>query len=237
MQQAHLERLSPSQIALLKGEAFVRRRGRVQLPSGARVSSRDLSETLVTVAFLACASQGVLDLEMRPLQGLFGLHIGNALFVKPQEMPVPWATSSLEAWLTHLAIQLRGEERNRVRTLVYILLREHSPDPWRRVVAEVQGGLVAMGIVERAEEQRFHVARQHRIPLCPPVVDWVAHLPTEHVRELLDTCRATDPQLWRVLRKEISLGISYRRKVQEPSRQRTIEEEWDESFSRLVIGE
>jgi hypothetical protein len=237
MQQALVHQLSPSQIALLKGESFVHRRGKVELPSGARVSSRDLSETLVAVALLACASHEVLDLQIRPQQELFGVQIGSALFAEPRKRSVPWSKSSLEAWLTHLAVQLQAENRNRVRTLVYLLQREHSPDPWRQVVAMAQGGLAAMEIVERVEERRSHTARRHHIQVCPSMADSIAHLPTEHVQEFLNTCRSTAPQLWRVLRGEVSQGIRYRRKVQEASRQKPLEEEWDESFSRLVIGE
>jgi hypothetical protein len=237
MQQASLEQLSPSQIALLKGERFVRRRGRVELPSGARVSSRDLSERLISVALLACASQEVLDLQIRPQQELLGLQLGSALFAEPQRQSVPWSESSLEAWLTHLAIQLQAENRNRVRILVYLLLREHSPDPWRRVVALTQGGLAAMEIVERAEERRAHTSRRHRIQVYPAMADPVAHLSTEYVEGLLNTCRSVAPQVWRALRREVSQGIRYRRKVEDPSRQKTLEEEWDDSFSRLVIGE
>lgn len=237
MQRPLVQQLSPSQITLLKGESFVRRRGRVQLPGGARVSSRDLSETLVTVATLACASHEVLDLQIRPRQELFGVQIGSALFAEPLKRSVPWPESSLEAWLTHLAIQLQAEKRNRLRTMVYLLLGEHSPDPWRQVVAIAQGGLAAMEIVERAEERRSHTARWHRIQVYPSMADPVAHLPTEPVQELLNTCRSTSPQLWRALRREVAQGIRYRRKVQEASRQKTLEEEWDESFSRLVIGE
>jgi hypothetical protein len=237
MQQASLEQLSPSQITLLRGEHFVRRRGRVVLPSGAKVSSRDLSERLITVAFLACASQEVLDLQIRPEQEVLGLSIGSALFAEPRRRSVPWSESSLEAWLTHLAVQLRAESRNRVRILVYLLLREHSPDPWRRIVAVAQGGLAAMEIVQRAEERRSHTSRRHRIEVYPALADPVVHLPTEHVEALLSTCRSSAPQVWRALRREVSQGIRYRRKFEEASRQKTLEEEWDDSFSRLVIGE
>jgi hypothetical protein len=237
MQHPLAQQLSPSQITLLRGESFVRRRGKIQLPSGARISSRDLSETLITVATLACTSHEVLDLQIRSQQELFGVQIGSALFTEPLKRSVPWPESSLEAWLTHLAVQLQAEKRNRLRTMVYLLLREHSPDPWRQVVALAQGGLAAMEIVERAEERRTHTARRHRIQVYPSMADPVAHLSTEHVQELLTACRSTSPQLWRVLRREVAQGIRYRRKVQEASRQKTLEEEWDESFSRLVIGE
>jgi hypothetical protein len=237
MQLASMEQLSPSQITLLKGEHFVRRRGRVELPSGLRVSSRELSQRLITVALLACASHEVLDLQVRPQRELFGVQIGSALFAEPRTQSVPWSESSLEAWLTHLAVQLQAEDRNRVRALVYLLLREHSPDPWRRVVAITQGGLAAMDIVQRVEERRAHSARRHRIQVYPAMADPVAHLPTAHVEELLHTCRSAAPQIWYALRREVSQGIRYRRKVEDPSRQKTLEEEWDDSFARLVIGE
>jgi hypothetical protein len=237
MQQVSLEQLSPSQVTLLKGERFVRKRGRVELPSGVRVSSRDLSERLITVAFLACASQKVFDLQVGPQQELLGVQIGSALFVEPRGRPVPWPESSLEAWLAHLALQLHAEGRNRVRLLVYLLLREHSPDPWRRVMAMAQGGLTALNIVQRAEEWRSHTSRRHHVQIYPALADSIAHLPTAHIQELLDTCRSVEPQVWRTLRREVSQGIRYRRKVREVTRQKTLEEEWDDSFSRLVIGE
>jgi len=214
VEQVPVEQLSPSQIVLLRGEAFVRWRGKLELPSGAKVSSRALSETLIEVAFLACAAQGVLELQVRPRKTLLGLWTVPVLFAEPQRTPVPWPRPTLEAWLAHLAAQLRPEERHRVQSLVYVLLRENSPNPWRRVVEEVQGGLVAMGILERMEEQKKPAKRQ-RAQIAVAVEDSVASLPTGHVQALLRTCRLTSPQLWRLLRKEVSRGIGYRQKFSE----------------------
>jgi len=80
---------SPSQIVLLRGGIFTRRRGNLELPSGARVSSRELGETLMKVAFLACESEGVLELQIRPQKALFGLRPVRALFAEPQRTPGP----------------------------------------------------------------------------------------------------------------------------------------------------
>ena len=213
MSHIPLEQLSPSQIVLLRGETFVRMWGRMELPSGVKVSSRQLGECLIKVALLACASQGILELEIRPQKVLFGLPTGRVLFAEPQRPSVPWPKSTLEAWLTHLAVQLRPEERHRVQTMVYVLLQENSPDPWRQVVNKVQGGLVAPGILERMGERRSKAIRRQQAQFAMSVADSVANLSTSHVQKLLETCRLTSPQVWRLLRREISRGISYRRKV------------------------
>ena len=219
MPQIPLDQLSPSQIVLLREEAFARRWRKLELISGIRVSPRKLGETLVEVALLACASQGILELQVRPRKAFFGLGMGKGLFAEPQSTSVPWPESTLEAWLTHLAVQLRPEDRHRVQTLIYILLREDSSDPWRQIVEEVQGGLVALGILERREERRLKAIKRKRVQIAESVADSVASLPTNHAQELLRTCRLTTPQLWRLLRKEILRGIRYRRKVSEVRRE------------------
>jgi hypothetical protein len=202
---------SPSQMVLLRGEVFTRRRGKLELPSGAKASSRELGETLMMVAFLACASEGVLELQIRPQKALFGLRSVRALFVEPQLTSVPWPQSTLEAWLAHLALQLRPEGQHRVRTLVYVLLRENSTDPWRQIVEEVQGGLVALGILERQEDPRLSTTRRRRARVATLVEDSVLSLPIDHVRGLVESYRRSAPQIWRLLRREVSQGISHRR--------------------------
>ncbi len=222
MAQAFLQQLSPSQIVLLRGESFVRGWGKLQLPSGARVSSRAMGEALVRVALLACASQGVLKLQVQPRKALFGLYTVQGLFAEPQGVLVPWPKSTLEAWLTHLALQLCPEERHRVQSLVYVFLRQNSPNPWRQIVSKVQGGLVAMGILEQVEERRLRglqVVKRKRARVLESMVNPVANLPTDHLRQLLKSCRFGTPQLWRLLHKEVSRGIGYRRKVSERERE------------------
>jgi hypothetical protein len=208
-----LEQLSPSQITLLRGETFVQQWRRARLPNGIKVSSRQLGQTLVQVALLACASQGTLELQLRPQQTWFGLRTVQFLFAEPQKTSIPWSKSTLEAWLTHLAAQLRPEERHRVQTLVYVLLQQDGPNPWRRIVEEVQGGLVALGILERMEERRSRPIKRQVARVTPSLAKSIADLPTDHAQELLKTCRLAAPQLWRNLRTEVSRGISYRRKA------------------------
>ena len=213
-----LQQLSPSQIVLLRGKSFVRGWGKLELPSGARVPSRALGETLVEVALLACISQGVLKLHVQPRKTLLGLRTVYALLAEPQGVPVPWPQPTLEAWLTHLAFQLRPEERHRVQSLVYVFLRENGPNPWRQIVTEVQGGLVAMGVLEQVEEQRLRglrVVKRKQARVVESMANPVAHLSTNHVQELLRSCRLQTPRFWRLLRKEVSRGIGYRRRVSE----------------------
>ncbi len=213
MTPALVEQLSPSQIVLLRGETVVRTWGRLKLPSGAWVSSRAMGETLIKVALLACATQGVLRLETQPRPILFGLGAIRELYAQPQATLVPWPESTLEAWLTHLALQLQPEKRNRVRSLVYVLLKQDSPNPWRRIVHQVQGGLVAMGILERMEETQ--TAKQKLPRIAETTADSISGLPTGPVQELLSTYQTKAPRIERLLRKEISRGIGYRRKYSE----------------------
>jgi hypothetical protein len=219
MPQIPLDQLSPSQIVLLREEAFARRWEMLELISDIRVSPRKLGETLVEVALLACASQGILELQVRPRKAFFGLGMDRALFAEPRTISIPWTESTLEAWVAHLAVQLQPEERHRVQTLVYVLLREDSSDPWLQIVDEVQGGLVALGILERIEERRPNATRRERAQVAVSVADSVASLPANYAQELLRTCRLTTPQLWRLLRKEILRGIRCRRKVSEVRRE------------------
>ncbi|MCP4537633.1 MAG: hypothetical protein GY832_10835 [Chloroflexi bacterium] len=209
MSQTLLEQLSPSQIVLLRAETFVQKWKKLELPNGIIVSSSDLGKTLIKIALLACADQGVLELQIQPQQVLFGLQTTQILLAEPQETPIPWPQSTLEAWLAHLAAQLRPEERHRVQTLVYVLLKENHPNPWRQIVEKVQGGLMALGILEQGSQD----ASQPRVQVATSVSDSVANLPTDHLQEYLKSYRLASPQTWRLLHKEISRAVGYRKRA------------------------
>jgi hypothetical protein len=214
MSQTLVDQLSPSQIVLLRGEIFVRKWRKLELPdNNVIVSSRELSKMLIKVALLACADQGVLELRVQPQRTLFGLQTTQVLFTEPRGTSVPWPKSTLEAWLAHLAVQLRPEERHRVQTLVYVFLKENNSNPWQQIVKEVQGGLVALGILEQMEEQETQGITRQRVQVAASVADSVANLPTSHLEEYLRAYRLASPQIWRLLHKEVSRGIGYRRKA------------------------
>jgi hypothetical protein len=213
MSQILLEQLSPSQIVLLRGETFVQRWKKLELPNGVIVSSCALGKTLIEIALLACADQGVLELKIQPQKALFGIYTTPVLLAEPQGTSVPWPESTLEAWLAHLAAQLCPEERHRIQTLVYVLLKKNNPNPWRQIVEEVQGGLVALGILERMEDQRSQDGGRPRVQVAAPVADSIASLPTSHLQEYLKNCRLASPQTWRLLHKEMSRAVGYRRRA------------------------
>ncbi len=212
MSSTLLEQLSPSQIVLLRGETFVRKWKKLELHNGVIASSNDLGRTLIEIALLACADQGVLELRVQPQKAVFGLLTTQALFAEPQGTPVPWPQSTLEAWIAHLAVQLYPEKRHGIQTLVYVLLKENNPNPWRQIVEEVQGGLVASGILEPVEE-RPQKAWQPQTQVTASLADSIANLPTSHLEEYLKAYRSASPQTWRLLRKETSRGVGYRRKA------------------------
>jgi hypothetical protein len=141
------------------------------------------------------------------------LQTTQVLFAEPRGTAVPWPKSTLEAWLAHLAAQLRPEERHRVQTLVYVFLKENNSNPWQQIVKEVQGGLVALGILERMDEQETQGATRQQVQVAASVADSVVNLPTSHLEEYLRAYSLASPQIWRLLHKEVSRGIDYRRKA------------------------
>ena len=213
MSQILVNQLSPSQIVLLRGEIFVRKWNKLELSGRVIVSSRELGKTLIEIALLACADQGVLDLKVQPQKALFGLQTAKVLLAKPQGTPLPWPKSTLEAWLTHLAAQLYPEGRHRIQTLVYVLLKENHPNPWRQIVEEVQGGLVALGILEQIDGQRSPDSRRPQVQVTASMTNSISNLPTGHLQEYVSTYRRASPQTWQLLHKEVSRGAGYRKRA------------------------
>ena len=214
------DQLSPSQILLLRGDRFVHQRGKLVLPTGASVSMQAMAEKLMTVAFLACAAQNIMELQIQTQETLFGLWTVQKLLVIPHTTDVPWPKTSLEARLTQLAAHLLPENRCRVQSLVHVFLGEDSPYPWRQIVAIAQGGLVAQGVLAHIDEahwsmfehrKKLHLAR----PTCGSLDDLDCTVP----EALLVHYAQATPQIWHRLRQEIAWGIGARNKRPHPLRE------------------
>lgn len=213
------EQLSPSQIVLLRGEDFVRRRGNLVLPGGASVSMREMAETILTVAFLACAAhQDALELQIQAQKMLFGLWTVQRLFALPRAVQVPWPATTLEARLAQLTAQL-PENRRRVQSIVHAFLGEDGPYPWRQIVAIAQGGLVAQGVLAHIDGDHWSMFEpRKKLHLARPV-GLLDELDSAAPQELLAHYAQATPEIWRRLRQEIARGVSARNKRPHPLRE------------------
>ncbi len=213
------KQLSPSQIVLLRGENFVRRRGDLVLPSGDSVSMREMAETILTVAFLAGAAQDALELQIQAQKTLFGLWTVQRLFALPRAVQVPWPATTLEARLAQLTAQLLPENRRRVQSIVHAFLGEDSPYPWRQIVAIAQGGLVAQGVLAHVDGDHWSMFEpRKKLHLARPLGS-LDDLDCAAPQELIDHYSQATPEIWQRLRQEIAWGISARNKRLHPLRE------------------
>jgi hypothetical protein len=212
---AHIDRyaitsLSPSQILLLRGEMFIQTAGSLELVSGARVSGRALAETALAAAFLGCAAHRILQLQVRAQRQLLVLRPSRRILAVPGPAGMPWPEATVEAQLVRLAAKRERKDPHTVRRLVYNLLEKDSHDPWRKVIAMIQEGLVEWWILERVEGVRGTTGREAQpVRLAPDILEPVLDIDIHPTLRLLQEGRSS-PQLWGLLYSEIARGLADR---------------------------
>jgi hypothetical protein len=205
--------LSPSQIVFLRGELFVHEEGELALPSGVKVALQPLAETALAAAFLGCAAQQLVKLQIHERKRLLGLRKSLQLFATPQPGRFPWLDDTLEARLLKWVTTLASEEEHTVSRAVYLTLGRSTPDPWHTIVTLLQEGLIDWWMLERVELQDGSESEDEPpIRLSPSMAVAVLDIDVAPVQSLLQDEQIIAPRIQRLLEKEIKQGLNQRLK-------------------------
>lgn len=204
--------LTPSELVYLNGEQFAgepraSRRTRL-LHSGREVHLPELVQMALASALLANFQAGTLRLAERRLSRWFGLSKKEILSVEPTGASKDWPAQTLEAGLLAAAglSEVRGESGNLER-LVYAWLRTSYSEPFSEVVARIQAGLAARGLLRVVEERKiFSVSRSYEVP--PETIELARQ--TDALIILLEQFQTARPQVWPLLLETLKKAVALR---------------------------
>lgn len=219
---------SPSELVLLHGEEFATAEKGLSainvelLHSKAKVSTDQLGQAMLTVAFLANQQAGTIRLEIRDRKErkLFGLRqvTTKALFADPGSASAEWPADSLEAQVRSLVEKYEADkERRYVSNLVYQLLGVDDENPCGLMIDFAKKVLKNRGLLETVKEKRLVVFTEERLALRERTAALAAQQPVAPLRQLLAEVETKQTELWKLLLAEIRHGVGRRYKVSQPS--------------------
>lgn len=203
--------LSPSELALLRGDAFADKGGmldKMTLLDGQKdVSLKQLAQALFAVALLANEGAGALRLEARPRKALFGLRTVTSLFAVPGSADVEWPAGSLEAMI--LKTMSRRTDLEVVDVLVAVMA-EDSPNPRSYLVQQISAAMAARGVLEVVTQKKLKIFSISSFRLPEATAALAAAQPVEPLQQLLAACERERPQVWKLMTDHIKSAISRR---------------------------
>lgn len=203
--------LSPSELVLLCGDAFVDKGGmldKVALLDGQKeVSAKQLAHALLATALLANEEAGALHLEARPKKALFGLRTVTSLFAVPVSASVEWPAGSLEARILDAAS--RRKEPEVVDVLVDVMI-EDSPSPRLYLVQQISAALAARGLLEVVTQKKLKIFSVNSFRLPEATAAQAAAQPVEPLKQLLARCERERPQVWKLMTDHINSAVTRR---------------------------
>ena len=192
--------LTPSEIILLHGDKFAR-------TSSAAVElwgwvGFNVNALTLAAAFLANEQAGAVHLEVRQEKALFGLLRLDKLCALRGDHRISWPAHSLESRMWPLA-------GNYVSEIVADWLGGKYPSPWKEVGNRVRAELVSRGLLQKERKSGLKGLFAGESYVLPAETAALATQQSiEPIVELLETCRRTRPEVWRLLIEGINKGIS-----------------------------
>lgn len=213
----HLSELTPSELIYLNGESYAgapgaSRRTRL-LHSGRVVHLGELVQMALSSALLANLQKGTLRLSQREHSRWFGLSKKEILSVEPTGVAGDWPRHTLEAGLLAAAnfSEVKKESGNLER-LIYAWLKTSYDDPFAEVVARIQAGLAARGLLKVIEERRLLVVkRSYEVP--PETLALAQN--TASLQGMLEQFQTARPHLWPLLLETLKKSVLLRQGLRE----------------------
>jgi hypothetical protein len=212
-----LSQLTPSELVYLNGEQFAGPPGasrRVRLlHSGVEVRLGDLALTALASALLANLQAGTLKLAQREHSRWFGLSKKEILSIDPTGTPNTWPEQTLEAGLLNAASL--GEVRKESGSLergIFAWLGASFDDPFGELVARIQSGLAARGLLRVTEERKLlAVSRSYEVP--PETLALARNV--EPVKAMLEQFQTARPHQWPLLLETLRKAVLLRQAKRE----------------------
>lgn len=205
--------LSPSELVLLRGEAFLApvKQGYPLPLANIKVDRAALVRMVVTAAVLSGEQAGACRLELQtpPSKGIF--KSPPRVYIIPTGAVPVWPANCLEYALPGLlSAATPAAEHPTANEVITGWLKTQWPEPEEELLHLIQEGLCARGLMQRqAETKRSFFSTAQVIHYIPTAVlrEMVHWQPVESLQALINRCRTQRPALWETLGADIHAGL------------------------------
>ncbi|HWI64715.1 MAG TPA: DUF4339 domain-containing protein [Symbiobacteriaceae bacterium] len=205
--------LTPSEVVLLHADQFVgegtllKGGNWTSLTTGAKVGYMELTQTLLTAALLANEQAGAVRLRMQPKKAMLGLKSTNVALVEYVQDAV-WPEGTLE-WI---AVEgMRGQKPREAEDLFTGMLLMDSTYPHTLAGNIACVGLEKRGLLSTEEKKKLLIVSVMNFKVTDETRAAMAACPPPAVRQLLDQCRQSRPDLFQALADAAKAALGNRR--------------------------
>ncbi|HYF95878.1 MAG TPA: DUF4339 domain-containing protein [Symbiobacteriaceae bacterium] len=206
--------LTPSEVVLLfadqfAGEGTMMKGGNwTSLTTGAKVGYLDLTAALLSAAILANEQAGSLRLRMQPKKAMFGLKTVNVAMVEYVQDPPDWPEGTFE-WI---AVEgMRGMQPREAADLFTGMLLMDSTYPHTLAANIACVGLEKRGLLSTEEKKKLLIISTMNFKVTDRTRWAMETCPPGPVRQLLDQCRQSRPDVYQGLAEAAAKAIGNRR--------------------------
>jgi hypothetical protein len=205
--------LLPSELVFLNGEQFAKKvmLGNIDLlHSHEKVSQSQLGMAIVAAAFLGCEQAGAFSLGIGERKAMLGLRKVRELYAVPGSDRVQLPANSLEAVFASLAQRMEERDEHSVRNLVYVWLREDTSSPWNNALELIKAGMAQRGLLDVREEKKLKIFTVKHYSLAEGTPRLLSGQSYSLVKQMLESCQQSRPEIWKMLESGIKKAISDR---------------------------
>ena len=205
--------LTPSELVFLNGEQFAQKvmLGNVELMHNKeKVSLTQLGMAIVAAAFLGCEEAGAFSLGVGERKAMLGLRKVREVYAVPGSARVLLPNGSLEATLANLAERYEDSDEHTVQNLVYAWLGEDTTSPWNHALGLLKEGMAKRGLLEAREEKKLKIFTVTHYFLPDETRRLLSGQSVGSVKQMLDGCAQSRPEIWKLLESGIKKAISAR---------------------------
>jgi hypothetical protein len=205
--------LTPSELVFMNGEQFAQKvmLGNIDLlHTDEKVSLNQLGMAIMAAAFLGCEEAGAFSLGIGERKALLGLRKVRELYAVPGDAQVRLPEDSLEAALASLAKRFEERDEHRVQNIVYAWLREDTSSPWNNAMGLLKAGMARRGLLDAREEKRLKIFTVTHYSLAKGTELLLRGQSFVLVKQMLEKCEQSRPEVWKLLVSGIKKAISAR---------------------------
>ena len=205
--------LTPSELVYLNGEQFAQKvmLGNVDLlHTDEKVSLSQLGIAILSAAFLGCEEAGAFSLGIGERKAMLGLRKVRELYAVPGSARVLLPEDSLEATFATLAERLEVRDEHTIRNLVYAWLREDTSSPWNHAMGLLKAGMAERGLLDATQEKRLKIFTVTQYALSEGTPQLARGQSFAPVKQMLERCAQSRPEVWKLLESGIKKAISAR---------------------------
>ncbi|TFH34268.1 MAG: hypothetical protein E4G99_09840 [Anaerolineales bacterium] len=203
--------LAPSETIYLNGDQFVKTAflGYRVLGSETKVNLQELGRAVLAGSMLAMEAAGELKIELEEYKRLIGK--GRRIKLTPLGEQTSFPIPSLEAVLQEICTYLSHSEKGATaKDVVWAAVGKDDDHPWNMILDSVPPHLADRGLLERIEEKKLKIFTVTNYELREDTRKLAREAPVAPIQELLSTCEASRPDLWKQLEREVNQAISAR---------------------------